>query len=151
MNTEVNTPVAGVEIDELAEVAEKLHDCPLLFDADGNTIAGFKVVDANSERFRKAKRDAEVQAVKRSSTRRKSIDAKTDEGANTLLDLAARNTKAIVKACVREWYGFANGGQPVPLTSDSLEKVLTLRPTFVDVAMAKIQESASFFESSKTP
>lgn len=146
----MDSATLGIDLATLDTRQDALHDVPVLFDEDGTALAGFKVVDANSKRYRDAKRKFDLINVKRSAVRRKAIDAKTDEGAAALLDLAAEQRTDIAVECVVEWYGFKSGGVDVPPTPETLAKVFAAYPQWVELVNAKIAEGASFLSSSPT-
>lgn len=141
---------AGIDLDALDQRTDAVHDVQVQFDEDGNATAGFMVVDANSQRYRDAKRKFDVANVKRGAVRRKAIDAKTDDGASTLLDMGEEQARVVAIACVDSWYGFKVNGTPAPLNPTNLGKVFTAFPQWVELVNRKIVEGASFLASSAT-
>lgn len=137
------TKVNLIDLDEVT-TEDVAHDVPVAFDEEGKAVAGFKINDANSKRFRDTKRAIDVAAVKKAGSRRKSIDGKTDEGAAQLLDIADAQKKALVKGCVVSIYGFSLGGKPAEASDEVLEKILTKYPSLIDKLAAKIDEGAGF-------
>lgn len=133
----IDISIAGVSEDST-------HDVPVSFNDDGEAIAGFKVVDANSKRYRDAKRAFDVQAVKAATVRRKAIDGKTDEGATALLNIGETQKLALIKACVVGLYGFGSGGKPVEPTDEVLTSIFARWPTLIDKVAEKINEASSF-------
>ena len=137
-----------LDLADLDSTAESTFDVPVAFDADGNAIAGFKVVGKNSTKYRNAKRRQDVIAVKKSTQRGgKAPDGKTDEGALQYLEDSTARESAIVRACVVDWYGFTKNGAAIALTDDELVNVFEKRPTWFDKVSASISTDANFTQS----
>ena len=135
------------DLDSLDAGTENTFDVPVVFDDNGDAVAGFKVVGKNSLEYRVARRAQEMVGIKRASVRgSKQPDAKTDVGAAYYLDYAAENETGIAVACVVSWYGFAKDGAEIPLTAEALVNVFAKRPTWREKVSSAIEVDANFMK-----
>jgi len=119
-----------MDLKELQSKEPELIDVQLLFDDEGRSASGFKVVGANSKQYQEADRAWKLMNVRKSARRGRGIDGATDTGAAELVDLIAKREMAICVACVVEIYGFTNEGQPAPLGEETLKAIFAARPTW---------------------
>ena len=135
------------DISSLDKETENSFDVPVVFDADGNAVAGFKVVGKNSAEFRAARRKQEVTAIKRAGVRGgKQPDAKTDDGAAYYLDNAAENELSLAAACVVGLYGFSKDGVALLRTDEVLIDLFSKRPTWREKVSGAIEVDANFIK-----
>lgn len=144
-----NETEVAVDVDSFGKPQEIRHEVVVMYHDNGEPKAGFKVVDANHPLYREAKRNFDVANVKRSAARRKNLDAKTDEGANVLLDISEEQKRALAVACVVDWFGFGSKGKPVPVTPQLVEAAFKTYPAWIDLVSAKVEEGARFLASSQ--
>ena len=137
-----------MELGKLEVKNTELIDVPLMFDDEGEAIAGFKVVSADSDDYQDVERAYRISGVKKAARRGRGIDAKTDTGANELVDVLAKRERAILIACIKEQYGFTDGGQLAPLTPDTLDDIFTKRPTWRIKVLAAIESDQVFIKAS---
>lgn len=139
---------AGIDIATLlaadATPVEKTFTVSVLFNEDGDHLAGFDIVGKNSEQYRAVIRATSVTAIKRSQTKKQQIDGKTDAGAGQLYDLGEdRNTK-IAKAVIVGLPGFVQNGAQLPVTEDVLNALFGKFPSWVDRIIAALEVDANF-------
>ncbi|MYM34940.1 hypothetical protein GTP38_11390 [Duganella sp. FT94W] len=146
-NTTQST-TAGVDIALLlaadAKSVEKTHIVDVLFNDDGDRLAGFEIVGKNSIQYRDIIRATSVTAIKRSQTKKQQIDGKTDVGAGQLFDLGEDRNLKIAIAVTVGLPGFVSGGQPVPVTEANVRALLTKFPAWVDKVIAALEVDANF-------
>lgn len=135
-----------IDLDAVLIAKDIPHDVPVSFDEHGVPQAGFKVFDANSERYRETKRAVEIKAVMAGANRGKGVDTKTETGAKTVLDVQESTKRALVKGCIESMYGLSVGGKPAEPTDEVLEKIFARFPILVDRLAAKIDEGAGFLK-----
>lgn len=139
-----------VEVDSLFSDARGTLDVDVLFDEAGDAIAGFRILDSNSDEYRKAKRENEIAGVMRGSARKKPIDLATESGAATALNLGNANTRKLALAITVDWYGFADKGKTLGFDRETLQRMLEARQSWADKIVAKAEEAASFLGRSPT-
>lgn len=147
MNTAQKINACGFDIALLGDGAapvEKTHTVSVLFDDEGEHLAGFEIVGKNSEQYRAAVRETSVGAIKRSVQKNKQIDAKTSEGAQTLFDLGEDRNLAIAMAVVVGLPGFVDQGAPVAATPAFLKTVFGKFPSWQDKVLAALEGDANF-------
>lgn len=147
-NSATNIIDAGFDIALLlapdAAPLEKTFTVSVLFDADGNHKAGFEIVSKNSDQYRAAIRATSTTAIKRSQTKSKQIDGKTDEGAGALFDLGEDRGQKIAMAVVVGLPGFVSNGQPVPVSEAFLKAVFDKFPTWEEKILAALEVDGNF-------
>lgn len=138
------------DIDDLEQMRERTFDVivgrrdPVDCAEEGAPV-GFRVVGAASEKFRRANRAFDVTAVKLAAQRGTPVDAKTDAGAEALVESGEQRRDAIVSACVVDWFGFTKGKtEPFPFSAENLERVLRAKPEWRDMLFAQIINDANF-------
>ena len=120
-------------------------DVPVVFDDNGEPVAGFKCVGKDSKEYRATQRQQQIRAIKRSSVRaNKQPDAKTNEGAAFYLDTGEENTMELAVACVVGLYGFNRGDAPLELTPANVEALFEKRGSWRDKVQAAIEADANF-------
>jgi hypothetical protein len=124
--------------------ARELIDVPLMFDKEDNPTDGFKVVGQDSPEYQKVDREYKLAGVKKAARRGRGIDAKTDTGAEELVNVLAKRDMALIVACTQELYGFTEDGLPAPLSEVTFEKIFKARPTWKAKVLAAIEEERGF-------
>ncbi|MRW82883.1 hypothetical protein GJ698_02110 [Pseudoduganella sp. FT26W] len=139
---------AGVDIALLlaadSKPVEKTFTVSVLFNDDGDHLAGFETVGKNSTQYRDVIRATSVTAIKRSQTKKQQIDGKTDAGAGQLFDLGEDRNLKIAIAVTVGLPGFTSGGQPLPVTEANVRALLTKFPAWVDKIIAALEVDANF-------
>lgn len=133
-----------IDLTTLEAEVTPTYDVPVVFNADATSAAGFLVVGKNSPQYQAQRRLIALQGIKRSATRGKKLDTKTDDGAAELMDSFEGNETSLALACVVSWYGFTN---PDVLTPDALAKVFAARPTWREKVLDAIETDANFSQS----
>lgn len=115
-------------------------------DADpAGAPVGFKVVGASSVEFQRAQRAHEVLSTKLAAQRGVPLDAKTDDGAETLVASGESRRNLIVSECVVDWFGFTVGRtEPFAFSKENLERVLRAKPEWRDALFLAITNEANF-------
>ncbi len=151
LNTNTQTAAAvtaGVDIALLlasdGKPVEKTFTVSVLFNDDGDHLAGFEIVGKNSTQYRDIIRATSVTAIKRSQTKKQQIDGKTDVGAGQLFDLGEDRNLKIAIAVTVGLPGFTSGGQPLPVTEANIRALLTKFPAWVDKIIAALEVDANF-------
>lgn len=133
------------DISSLDATQESTIDVPVVFDDNGEPVAGFKCVGKDSKEYRTTQRQQQIRAIKRSGVRaNKQPDAKTDEGAAFYLDTGEENTMELAVACVVGLYGFNRGDAPLELTPSNVEALFEKRGSWRDKVQAAIEADANF-------
>ncbi len=136
------------DLSTLDQSTDLTFDVPVVFDADGNPLAGFKVVGRNSQQYRDAERALSIKAIKKMSIRKTAgDDLKTDAGATQYVEDAQSREMAMSVACVVDWYGFGKSGAAVPLTVEALTDVFSKRPTWMNAVSNAVTTDANFTQS----
>ena len=134
-----------MDLDFLKQTKDELIDVPLLFDDEtGEPTDGFKVVGMNSDAYQDADRDFQKDQLRRSSRRGRGIDTSTATGADEMMKAMRKHELVLVKACIREVYGFASGGVPAVLSPELLDTIFAARPAWVPKVLAEIRMERGF-------
>lgn len=140
------------DISTLDAETENTFDVPVVFNNDGEAVAGFKVVGKNSAEFRSELRRQEVTAIKRAAIRGgNQVDGKTDEGATTLQDRYDENQLSFTVACVVGLYGFSKDGATLLRTPAAVRDLFAKRPTWREKVAAAIEVEANFTKGLSKP
>ncbi len=138
---------AGFDISLLnddAKAVDNVHLVSVLFDEEGGHKAGFDIVSKNSDQYRAVIRETSVSAIKRSVQKSKQIDAKTDEGAGELYDLAESRNLKIAVAVVVGLPGFVDKGVPVQHSPALLKAMFEKMPSWQEKVLAALEADANF-------
>lgn len=127
-----------------SNTADQVHLVSVLFDEDGGHKAGFEIVSKNSDQYRNVIRETSVMAIKRSVQKSKQIDAKTDEGAAELYDLAESRNLKIAVAVVVGMPGFVDKGIPVEPTPALLKSIFEKMPSWQEKVLAALEADGNF-------
>lgn len=153
MNTAQNiqkspATAAGIDLDalEVVNTAQVTFDVDVLFDSEGNPLAGFKCVGKNSPQYQAVTNDIRIANIQRSAARKKSVDATTETGARLVVDTLENNEALTAKAVIVDWYGFNSAGQPAPFDAARVDALLTKYPTWIDAVTSKLEENANFIK-----
>ena len=137
-NAAVALAVAGFDIANLSAPAARVtFDVPVIFDADGEPVAGIKIVGKNSDEYLKESHAVRAEGYKKSAKRKTAIDASTDEGADQLVHVIDDNQKRLALAVAVDWYGFTSNGAPA-----AFDKY----PTWQDRVTAALENDANFLK-----
>jgi len=135
----------GFDIASLAvDSAPVTFDVPVIVDADGNPVSGFKIVGRNSQEYRAADRAVRIVNQKAAANRTKAIDMKTDAGAEKIVEIVDGQNMARAEAVVVGWFGFENGGEPVPFDAQIAHNALVKYPTWVEKILIALAEDNNF-------
>ena len=139
--------VAGFDIANLSAPAARVtFDVPVLFNQDGDPVAGIRIVGKNSPEYRTQHHTNRAEGYQRSAKKSTAIDATTDEGADELVQVIDDNAKRIAWAVAVEWWGFTSDGVDVPLDRDVLAAAYEKYPTWVDRVTAVLGVDANFLK-----
>lgn len=138
---------AGFDIGNIHAAATPVtFDVPVIFDADGEAVAGLTIVGKNSEQYRLANNAVRAEGYKKSARRKTAIDASTDEGAELLVQAIDGNQKRLALAVVTGWYGFTSNGAPVPLDAALLEAAFDKYPTWQEKVTTALENESNFLK-----
>lgn len=162
MNTTVNTAktiiAAGFDISNLTAVAlvANTFNVDVLFDDDGNAVAGFVILGKNSPEYQAESHAVRANGHQKAAIRRTAIDTKTVEGSSKLVDIIDSNTTRLALSVVTDWYGFTSAGAPVPYEKKHGLAAFKQFPTWEDKVNAALEVDANFLKvlspaSSPTP
>lgn len=139
--------MAGFDITNISADAKPVtFDVPVIFDADGEAVAGLTIVGKNSEQYRAANNAVRAEGYKKSARRKTAIDASTDEGAEQLVQAIDGNQKRLALAVVTGWYGFTSNGAPAPLDAALLEAAFDKYPTWQEKVTLALENDANFLK-----
>ena len=138
---------AGFDIGNINAVAAPVtFDVPVIFDADGEAVAGLTIVGKNSEQYRVANNAVRAEGYKKSAKRKTAIDASTDEGADQLVHVIDDNQKRLALAVAVDWYGFTSNGAAVPFDKALIATAFEKYPTWQDRVTAALENDANFLK-----
>lgn len=111
---------------------------------DGTPDAvGFIVLGPNSSDFQRVHAMLAAKAMR--DMRAASFpDIDTDDGAAEAMKQGNARQVQIATACVVDFFGFANGTEPLPFSKDSLAKILTARPRWAAQIARAAETEANF-------
>lgn len=147
MNNAQMIASAGFDISLLndgGKPVDQVHLVSVMFDEDGGHKAGFEIVGKNSDQYRAVIRETSLVAIKRSVQKSKQIDAKTDEGAAELYDLAESRNMKIAIAVVVGLPGFVDKGVPVQATPALLKSIFEKMPSWQEKVLAALEADSNF-------
>jgi hypothetical protein len=139
---------AGVDFDSLLATSAKriTVDVPVIFDEDGEPVAGFRIVGKNSPEYQAESHAARAEGYQKSAKRKTAIDASTAAGSSQLVDVIDGNQKRLALAVVVESYGFESAGEPVQLTKEQTKAGFDKFPTWTDRVSAALEKDADFLK-----
>jgi hypothetical protein len=148
MNTAQTIASIGFDITNLttAAAAPVTFNVDLMFDKDGEPIAGLIVVGKNSPEYQAENHAIRTEGYQRSARRKTAIDASTDDGAEQLVSLIDANQKRLALAVVVGWYGFSKEGQPAPFDKGVVSAAFDKYPTWLDRTSAALEVDANFLK-----
>lgn len=147
LNTAQALAVAGFDIANLSAPAARVtFDVPVIFDADGEPVAGIKIVGKNSDEYRKESHAVRAEGYKKSAKRKTAIDASTDEGADQLVHVIDDNQKRVAVAVAVDWYGFTSNGAPAAFDKDMIAAAFDKYPTWQDRVTTALENDANFLK-----
>ena len=147
LNTAQTLAVAGFDIANLSAPAARVtFDVPVIFDADGEAVAGIRIVGKNSDEYRKENHALRAEGYKKSSRRKTAIDASTDEGADQLVTVIDNNQKRLAAAVAVDWYGFTSNGTPVAFDKSLIAAAFDKYPTWQERVTAALENDANFLK-----
>jgi len=112
---------------------------------DGSPV-GFTVLGSASEAYMRADREAQVQGVKDAAHRGGfTIDGRTDEGAQKIVEGMDRRADILIRHCVIGWFGFTKGEtEPAEFTAEVLQLVLRAKPAWKRALLDAIESERNF-------
>ena len=147
LNIAQTLAVSGFDIANLSAPAARVtFDVPVLFNQDGDPIAGIRIVGKNSPEYRAEHHATRANGYQRSAKKSTAIDATTDEGADQLVSTIDSNQKRIALAVAVDWYGFTSGGAEAPLDRAVLAAAFEKYPTWVDRVTVALENDANFLK-----
>jgi hypothetical protein len=148
MTDTTNATPGGMDLMQLlsAEPALSTFKVDVMFDADGNPLAGFVIVGKNSPQFQAVEKKVRVDNVVRSSNRKSAIDGSTEAGAETLIRTVDLNQRATAVAVVVGWYGFLMNGVETAFDPDTLAKVFDKYPTWQTKVLLALEADTNFLK-----
>ena len=147
LNIAQTLAVGGFDIANLSAPAARVtFDVPVIFDADGEAVAGIRIVGKNSDEYRKENHVLRAEGYKKSAKRKTAIDASTDEGADQLVHVIDDNQKRLALAVAVDWYGFTSNGAPVAFDKDMIAAAFDKYPTWQDRVTTALENDANFLK-----
>lgn len=147
LNTAQTLAVAGFDIANLSAPAARVtFDVPVIFDADGEPVAGIRIVGKNSDEYRKESHAVRAEGYKKAAKRKTAIDSSTDEGADQLVSLIDGNQKRLALAVAVDWYGFTSNGAPVAFDKGLIATAFDKYPTWQERVTAALENDANFLK-----
>ena len=147
LNTAQTLAVAGFDIANLSAPAARVtFDVPVIFDADGEPVAGIRIVGKNSDEYRKENHALRAEGYKKAAKRKTAIDSSTDEGADQLVSLIDGNQKRLALAVAVDWYGFTSNGTPVAFDKTLIATAFEKYPTWQERVAAALENDANFLK-----
>lgn len=147
LNIAQTLAVAGFDIANLSAPAARVtFDVPVIFDADGEAVAGIRIVGKNSDEYRKENHALRAEGYKKSAKRKTAIDASTDEGADQLVTVIDDNQKRLAVAVAVDWYGFTSNSTPVEFDKALIATAFDKYPTWQERVTAALENDANFLK-----
>lgn len=147
INAATAIAAAGFDIANLSAPAARVtFDVPVIFDADGEPVAGLSIVGKNSDEYRAESHAVRAEGYKKSARRKTAIDASTDDGAAHLVDVIDGNQKRLALAVAVDWYGFTSNGAAVPFDKGLAAVAFDKYPTWLDRVTAALENDANFLK-----
>ena len=139
--------VVGFDIANLSAPAARItFDVPVIFDADGEPVAGIRIVGKNSDEYRKESHAVRAEGYRKSAKRKTAIDASTEEGADQLVSVIDDNQKRLAVAVAVDWYGFTSNGAPVAFDKALIAAAFEKYPTWQERVAAALENDANFLK-----
>ena len=137
----------GFDIANLSAPAARVtFDVPVIFDADGEPVAGLRIVGKNSDEYRKESHAVRAEGYKKSARRKTAIDASTDEGADQLVSTIDGNQKRLALAVTVDWYGFTSNGAPVAFDKTLVAAAFDKFTTWQGRVTTALENDANFLK-----
>ena len=147
LNVAQTLTVAGFDIANLSAPAARVtFDVAVIFDADGEPVAGIKIVGKNSDEYRKESHAVRAEGYKKSAKRKTAIDASTDAGADQLVTVIDDNQKRLALAVAVDWYGFTSNGAPAAFDKDMIAAAFDKYPTWQDRVTTALENDANILK-----
>ena len=147
LNIAQTLAVAGFDIANLSAPAARVtFDVPVIFDADGEPVAGIRIVGKNSDEYRKENHALRAEGYKKSAKRKTALDASTDEGADQLVHVIDDNQKRLAVAVSVDWYGFTSNGASVAFDKALIATAFDKYPTWQERVSAALENDANFLK-----
>lgn len=134
-----------IDIDDLEASAAAVYDV-VVMGKGTKSPTGFRVMGSSSPQYTEAKREIEIINIKAYAEKKTQPAIESDEGAQLAAQGAERLKMALIRRCVVDWFGFTKGGEAVPFSGESLERVLKAKPAWVDVLVREIEDDANFMK-----
>lgn len=148
MNTAQQIISAGFDIANLtvADAEPATLRVDLMFNDDGDAIAGVIIVGKNSNEYISETDAQSAESVKRGSRTGTAIDTKTDDGAAKIIEVTKENRRRTALAVSVGWYGFTSAGAPAPLDKTVLAAGFKKYPTWIDLIHNGLAKDAAFLK-----
>lgn len=134
-----------MQLDNLPTL-DVVADVPVIYNADGDPVMGFKIVGKDSAQYCKQSKANKAAAFKRGAVKRTQIDAKTKEGSEAITEIIEVNDRSLAEAVVVDWYGFTSGGEPAAFDKSSVKDLLDKYPTWVDKILTALENDSNFMK-----
>jgi hypothetical protein len=146
--TAQNIIAAGFDISNLMtpDAAPVTFNVDLVFDKDGEAVAGFIIVGANSTEHREVDRAIRSEGYKKSARRKTAIDASTEGGADQLVDLIDGNANRTAIAVVVGWYGFMKDGAAIPFDKATVAAAFEKYPSWQARVLDAMKADSNFLK-----
>ncbi len=141
------TKTAGFDIDSLpAEAGQITYDVPLIFNADGDAISGYRVVGKNSPEYQTEFEAVRVEGIMKAGRRKVALDTSTPEGAATLARMIKGQETRIALAVVVGWFGFQKGGVDAPFDKEVVRATFKKYPTWRTKVSDALENDGNFIK-----
>lgn len=128
------------------DVNEVSYKVSVIDNEDGDAVSGFIIVGKNSTEYQAEDNLIRKENIKRSAKRKTQIDASTDDGATTLVNLMEANAKRLALAVVVDWFGFNKDGKAVPFDKTIVSRMFTAYPQWQDKVSAALENDKNFMK-----
>lgn len=132
------------DLDNLDKLTRATHTCGVRFNAEGKAISGFYIVGKNSDEYLTAQAQIRSENLQRSAMRTEAIDAKTPEGAATVVNVMLANERTTAMAVVTGWFGWNKGGQPLDFDRQVLAQMFDKMPTWQSKVLDDLDKEGNF-------
>jgi hypothetical protein len=119
----------------------------VIFDADGEPVSGFHIVGRNSEQHRKVDKALNIVNRKAAAARTRTIDQKTDAGAEKVISLVDDQNIARCAAVTVGWFGWTKNGVERAFDASAMPVILKQKPTWVEKIQIALLEDGNFLPS----
>ena len=129
-----------------SDVNEVTYKVSVIDTDDGDPVSGFILVGKNSKEYQAEDNAIRIENIKRSAKRKTQIDASTDDGAATLVNLIRANEKRLCLAAIVGWFGFNKDGEEAAFDKSVVDRMLTAYPQWQDKVSATLEKDKNFMK-----